>query len=373
MASRRSKFKLQKLKAMIINAIKIKDFTGQNIYVGIDTHHKNWTVSIYSDEFELKTFSQQPDVHQLEKYLLKNYPGANYHLAYEAGFSGFWIHRLFAKRNIRCDVIHPADVPSSDKEVKRKTDKVDSRKIARGIKNRELNVIYIPDEQQEADRLLVRSRINIVHDVTAIKNRIKAFLKVRGIPVPPSYKSGNWSSSFIKWLSEIKIDEVSSKTVLMTYLEEMKFLMAAEKRLQLSIKALSCTEKYATNMNLLTTVPSIGLIAAMTLLTEIGNISRFKKLDHLCSYSGLTPNSDISGETHRITGMSRRGNPFVKTILIECAWMAIRKDPALLLYYKQLLPRMNCNKAIIKVGRKLLNRIRYVLINQKEYVKGVIG
>ncbi|WP_350340240.1 IS110 family transposase [Paraflavitalea speifideaquila] len=111
----------------------------------------------------------------------------------------------------------------------------------------------------------------------------------------------------------------------------------------------------------------------MTILTEIGDKTRFRKLDHLCSYCGLTPNSHSSGETERIGGLSRRGNPFIKVILIECAWMAIRKDPALLLYYKQLLPRMNANKAIVKVSRKLLNRIRYVLLSQKKYVTGVIS
>jgi transposase len=358
---------------MILKAIKGKDFTGQNIYAGIDTHHKSWMVSIYSDEFELKTFNQQPDVDQLERHLKKNYPGAKYHLAYEAGFSGFWIQRSFAQKGIHCEVIHPADVPSSDKENKRKTDKVDSRKIARGLKNGELNAIFIPDESQEADRLLVRARTKMVHDLTTVKNRIKAFLKIRGIAVPVAYKRGNWSRSFIKWLREIEIVELSSKTVLLAYIEEAEFLIIREKQLQLNIKTLSGTPKYATDIKLLTSVPSIGLIGAMTLLTEIGNIGRFKKLDHLCSYCGLIPDSHSTGETERIGGMSRRGNSFVKTILIECAWMAIRKDPALLLYYKQLLPRMNANKAIVKVARKLLNRIRCVLISQKEYVTGIIG
>jgi transposase len=358
---------------MISNELKGKDFTGQNIYAGIDTHHKSWMVSVYSDEFELKTFSQQPDADQLEKYLKKTYPGANYYLAYEAGFSGFWIQRSFAKKGIRCDVIHPADVPSGDKENKRKTDKVDSRKIARGLKNGDLNVIYVPDENQEADRLLLRSRTNIVRDLTAVKNRIKAFLKLRGIFIPGMYKNGNWSNSFIKWLRALPMAEPSNTTALLTYIEELEFLLNREKQLRAAIKTLAATETYASNIKWLTSVPAIGLIAAMTILTEIGDITRFKKLKHLCSYFGLTPDSHSSGETKRIGAISRRGNPFIKTILIECTWMAIRKDPALLLYYKQLLPRMNPNKAVIKVARKLLNRIRYVLMKEKEYVTGVIN
>ncbi|WP_410683263.1 hypothetical protein [Chitinophaga filiformis] len=68
-----------------------------------------------------------------------------------------------------------------------------------------------------------------------------------------------------------------------------------------------------------------------------------------------------------MTGMTKRGNAILKTILIECSWMAIRKDPALLVYYKQLLPRMNSNKAIVKVARKLLNRITYVIIGKVKF------
>ena len=70
--------------------------------------------------------------------------------------------------------------------------------------------------------------------------------------------------------------------------------------------------------------------------------------------------------------MSRRGNSLIKDALIECAWVAVRKDPALLLYYKKQLAQMSGQKAIIKITRKLLNRVRYVLMNQKEYVTGVI-
>src|ERR1700760_3235118 len=100
---------------MFNKATKIKDFTGQDIYVGIDARFKSWMVSIYSKEFELKTFSQRPDVDQLSGYLQKHYPGASYKLAYEAGFCGFWIQRSFTHKSVDCVVIHPGDVPTSDK------------------------------------------------------------------------------------------------------------------------------------------------------------------------------------------------------------------------------------------------------------------
>ena len=110
----------------------------------------------------------------------------------------------------------------------------------------------------------------------------------------------------------------------------------------------------------------------MILLTEIDDINRFKRLDELCSYCGIVPNCHSSGERESVGELSRRGNAIIKRILIECAWVAVKKDPALLLYYKQQIMHMKGQKAIIKVARKLLSRIRYVLMNQQEYVMGII-
>lgn len=358
---------------MFTKSLKVTDFTGQGIYVGIDTHFKSWTVSIYSDEFELKTFSQPPDVTVLARYLRTHYPGADYHVAYEAGFNGFWIQRAFHAIGIFCQVIHPADIPGSNKEKIRKTDQVDSRKISKGLKNNSLNAVFVPDEQQESDRLLIRSRGKVVKTLTMVKNRIQSLLKFKGVCIPASFTAGRWSKGFLEWLSDVPFNDRSSQTALQVYVQEAVFLMDQQKQIAVAIKELSVLPRYQTEVKLLTSVPSIGLLTAMTFLTEIGQIKRFRNIDHLCSYCGLTPNCHCSGQSERITGMSRRGNGILKSILIECSWIAIRKDPALLLYYKQLLPRMNGNKAIVKVARKLLNRVAYVLRERKEYVTGLVG
>lgn len=354
------------------NTKQSPDFTGQNIYVGIDTHYKTWMVSIYSDEFELKTFGQEPDVNRLENYLHKHYPNANLKLAYESGFCGFWIQRSFAKKGIQCNVVHAADVPGSNKELIRKTDKVDSRKIAKGLRSNDLNCIFIPDEQLESDRQLLRSRTKIVKDTTSVKNRIKAFLKVKGINIPATYKSNKWTKKFIAWLQSIEHNNISTKTAFNSYTDELIFLLEKQKHLNTAIEVLSKNDYYSANTDLLRTVPAIGTLSAMTILTELGDINRFQKQDHLYSYCGLTPDCHSTGDTERIGKVSRRGNIFIKTVLIECAWVAVRKDPALLLYFKQQLPKMDRNKAIIKVARKLLNRIRYVLKNKQPYQIGIV-
>ncbi len=110
----------------------------------------------------------------------------------------------------------------------------------------------------------------------------------------------------------------------------------------------------------------------MTLLTEIVDINRFKNLDHLASYVGLIPGEDSSGEQERNTGISHRRNAHLRSMLIECSWVAAREDPALLMAFGKLSKRMVKNRAIVRIARKLLNRIRYVLKHQKPYETSVV-
>ena len=111
----------------------------------------------------------------------------------------------------------------------------------------------------------------------------------------------------------------------------------------------------------------------MTLLTEIIDINRFKTLDHLASYVGLIPGEDSSGEQEKTTGLSRRRNAHLRAMLIECAWVVVRKDPAMLMAFNNLTHRMPKNRAIVRIARKLLNRIRYVLKNQEPYEPCVVA
>ena len=97
------------------------------------------------------------------------------------------------------------------------------------------------------------------------------------------------------------------------------------------------------------------------------DIHRFHTLDHVASYVGLVPGEHSTGEEQTITGISRRRNPQLRALLIECAWVAVRTDPALLMAFSKLSTWMPKNKAIIRIARKLLNRIRFVLNNQKPY------
>jgi len=349
------------------------NFTGQNIYVGIDTHLKSWKVTIMHEKIVHKTFSQPPEAEKLVEYLNRNYPGASYYSAYEASFCGFWIHNKLINSGIKNIVVNPADIPTTDKERKQKEDKRDSRKIARSLENGELTGIYVPDSCHLEDRAMVRLRGKIVGDLTRYKNRIKSLLYFHGIKFPEEFeKSSHWSKRFIKWIEEIKLTQPSGNQTKNMLLRQANHLRTELLFITRQIKELSKTEKYKTNAELLSSVSGIGMLTAMILLTEIDTIDRFSDLDHLCSYVGLVPSTASSGEKEVVKGITPRKNHDLRRIIIESSWVAIRSDPALSLCFANYSKKMEKNKAIVKIARKLLNRIRYVLRTKNKYVPSVV-
>ena len=350
--------------------LKLLNFEGQIIYVGIDVHLKSWKVTIRSEEFELKTFSQSPDVKGLVNHLATNYPGAVFKCVYEAGFSGFWLQRELTKAGIECIVAHPADIPTMDKEKKQKSDAIDSRKLSRALKNDEIEGIYVPAVEIQEARSLLRARCKIVTDLVRVKNRIKFFLMQYGISLE-NYSDRNWGKKFVTELKQLKLTTAPGQYSLTSYINELDFLNQQKKELDKLIAQLATTPMFKKQVDLLLKVPSIGINTALTFVLEIGNIDRFKSLDQLCCYFGLIPNTHSSGGKDNIGRNTRRGNKFLKYKIIECAWVAIRKDPGLLMYYKNQTSRMEGNKAIIKVARKLLNRIKLVLTKEVRYQVGL--
>jgi len=350
-------------------------FKDQPFYVGIDDHKKNWTVTILSETFEHKTMSQNPDSELLASYLKRNFPGAIYHAVYEAGFSGFNTCRKLNDLGIKCIVVHPADVPTTQKEKEQKTDKADSRKLARSLRSDEFEAIHVPDQELEADRSLVRQRVRVAKDLSRTKNRVKSLLFQFGIHIPDRFTSSQtryWSKPYLNWLMELPIEKKSLKKTLDNYILIGKTQRENLLLVTRQIRELSQTDNYKNNYQLLLSLPGIGSTTSMYILTQFGDIKRFLRLDDLCNYVGLVPSMHGSGDKMQTGKMVRRGRKELKIMLIEASWGAIRKDPALMARYNELAKRMHKNKAIIRIARKLLSRIRYVLINQEAYELSIV-
>jgi len=348
------------------------DFTGQPIYIGLDVHKKSWSVSIFSKYGEYKTFSQPPEADKLVHYLSHSFPGALYYAAYEAGYCGFWIHDQLRQNGIQCLVVNPADIPTKNKERRTKRDPIDCRKLARSLRNGEIEGIYVPCRSKLEDRTLIRTRQSMVRKQTRCKNQIKGMLLFYGVVIPEQREMGHWSRRFIQWIERIRMERASGDIALKAHLEELNHLRQLIASLNRAILHLARTEEYRPFVRLLKTVPGISTLTAMILLAELGEITRFPSLDELSCYVGLIPDTQESGEKEYVGAITQRRHAQLRWLLIEASWVAVRKDPALLMAFQEYCKRMRKTKAIVKIARKLLNRIRYVLKNQAEYVPCVI-
>lgn len=337
------------------------DFTGQNIYVGFDVHKKDWKVTIMSDRLVHKTFAQPANPEVLVNYLRKNFPGARYHSAYEAGFCGYWIHYQLKQLGINSIIVNAADIPTTQKEKVQKEDKRDSRKIARSLANGELQSIHVPGLSTLEDRALMRTRADFVGDVSRYKNRIKSFLMFHGIEIPAELDNNNWSKRFISWLRQVSLTQPTGKQSLESLIDTYLLLREQVLKSTRQIRVLSRTERYAVNSRVVQSVPGIGLVNGMKILTEVDDITRFRNNDHFCSFIGLTPGTHSSGESAIDTGITFRGHGTLRETFVEAAWIAVQKDPALMHCFHKYCKRMEKNKAIIRIAKKLACRVQYVL------------
>lgn len=338
----------------------------EEIYVGIDVHKKSWSVSIMSDYTELKSFSQPPEPKVLSDYLHKHFPNASYKSAYESGFSGFWTHRELETLGIKNIVVNPSDIPTTDKEKRQKRDAIDCRKIARSLRSQVLKGIYVPEEVIDQDKALLRSRQKLVSDIKRCKNRIKSQLLYWGVKIPEQLDTPYWSKGFRNWLRELSFENYSASLLLEVYIEELVGIETQKKKLEKQLIHLSET-RYKQVHGWLRSIPGIGILGAMTLITEIKDIHRFSNLDQLHSFVGLIPNVNSSSERETVGGMTQRHNHYLRPILVQCAWISIKKDPVLFNNYNRLCRKMKATKAIIRIAKKLLNRVNYVWKNQCEY------
>ena len=340
------------------------------LYIGIDVHKKSWTFHYQTDLFDGKTITQPANPNTLIDWVQKHYPTHEVTCAYEAGFSGYSAARLFQKQNWNVLVVNAADIPKPQKQNVVKTDKIDCRNICKQLKNEALSSITIPEEQRESFRSLFRERNNLVEGLRHVKLQIKSHLMYCGIVIPEEFDNPNWSKSFQEWIK-------SQKTPYETGREKINFLMKRFDFMHYELLAISnqlrayARKHYKKDYYLLMSVPGIGGIVAVSILAELGDLRKYNRIDDLASIVGLVPGIYSSGDTAIVKGITPRAKKLLRSYLIEASWQAVRFDPVLQEYYRSHYGKLP-NKIIVKVARKLLNRIYAVIKTETPYQIGVV-
>ena len=339
--------------------VTTRDYSGKKVFVGIDVHKKTNVIVVYCENSLVKKWTSPANPESIAEQLNKFFKGAEIYTAYEAGFSGFRLHRVLKAAGIQSIVIHAAsvEIKSNDRV---KTDKRDAKKIAEQLAVGRLRAIHVPTEGEEQRRSLSRGREQVVARRTGIGNQIKMKLHYLGIEIPCDKKM---SESLLQW-----VEKQQMATEHMFAISELIDAWRQEsKRIKRFDKKLAEQAAKDPLEKIYRSCPGIGAISARTLSNEIGDMSRFNNERQLFSASGLTPGEYSTGEHIRRGHISRQGAPRLRGLLVEAAWRAIAADSGLKGFYIRIAQRRDGKRAIVAVARKLLGRLRHCLKNHVEW------
>jgi transposase len=291
------------------------------LFVGLDVDDTAFHATIIAQNTgETWYFKCRPNSNHLIEKLLKIHGNpCDFKVCYESTYLGFSLCRKLREKSFYCDVIASSLIPElAGKKVK--TDRTDSLKLAQFYMKDLLTIVHVPTEADESERDIVRSRTLIKDQIVQTKNRIQSTLRKTGLDYrQESNKKMLWTLEYRTWLkrkcAEMKMSALKQNLVLL--LSSLEALEQTLKSYNLEIKELAESTKYSLKVKSLTAYRGIEVLSAMKIITEIGDIKRFAHPKKLVSYLGLDIREFSSGGVEKKQGITKMGNVFVRTTLVE--------------------------------------------------------
>jgi transposase len=328
-------------------------------YIGFDIDSKKVSVCVYESGKKEVYATIGPDIGSMKKFLLsQKQAGCQLHLAYEvSGYSGY-IHDQLCQCVDRIAVVNPVKATWIYR-TKKKTDRIDARKMAVLLSIGELPTVHVPDKEVRQWRQIILHRRNIVKDICRVKNMIRAALKSVGY-FTAGHKGSLWKKANILWMRQVSAGSELWQMQLGALLDKYEFINT-----QLS-KTTDYLDKYLKTKPgavLLMSIPGIGPRTAEAVSAYTDDVERFEGSKQYCSYFGVVPKLDQSGDNRRVGHITKHGPSVVRWLLCEAAWKSIRKSPSLKQFYERVMNGDAKRKkiAIVAVSRKLLSIMRAML------------
>jgi transposase len=315
------------------------------VYVGIDLHRKRSQVAVLepdgSERCNRNVRNDSPDLMELLGGLPAGTP-----VAFEAAYGWSWLLELLED----CELVPHLAHPSRCKAIasaRLKDDRVDARTLAQLLRADLLPEAWIAPAPVRELRVLLRHRVVLVRLGTSAKNRIHAVLADHGL----DREQGLWSGPGRDWLAGLKLPS-ASRLIVDDHLALIDSLAGPIAAAEAQIAARA---KPDPRVKVLTALPGVGQLTAMTLLAEIGDITRFGSARKLCAWAGLTPAVRNSDRKVRHGHITKAGPPWVRWILQEAAQRA-KRDPEFAARYAAIAHRRGKSIATVAIARKLLAR-----------------
>jgi transposase len=303
--------------------MKTNSDTTTKLYVGFDVHKEKTSIALAEPGAagEIRSYGEVATTQiALERTLRKlakarGMAMAELHVCYEAGGCGMWIARMLVRLKVRCTVVAPSLIPSKAGDHV-KTDKRDAIKLVRLLRAGELTAVHIPDETDEAMRDLCRARVDAMDDLRRAKNRLLAMLRRLGFGYTGKT---HWTEAHKRYLRDLRLPFACHRIIMEELISQIDQLVARIDRLEGHMELMCAEWVQKPVVEAIMTLRGFRIIAAMTVVSEIGDFVRFTHPKQLMGYLGLTPGEHTTGGKRKQGSITKCGNSHMRWMLVECA------------------------------------------------------
>jgi transposase len=298
-------------------------------FLGLDVHAETIAVAIAEPDGEVRSLGIIPNREESVRKLIKKLgPPEQLQACYEAGPTGYVLYWQLTGLGVKCEVVAPTLIPVKAGD-RVKTDRRDARKLARSYRADDLTAVWVPDEAHEALRDLVRAREAAKQDQLRARHRLSKFLLRHGRRPAAGVKP--WTLKYMDWVrQQVQFEQPAQDFTRLDYLHEVEHANDRVQRLEAAIgEAVKLAPSQMREViQALQAMRGIAEISAVTIVSELGQISRFDGARQLMGYSGAVAREDSSGGRVRRGAITKTGNAHLRRVVIEAAW-AYRHRPAI--------------------------------------------
>lgn len=306
-----------------IGAIRqAETYVGYPAYIGLDVHKETIAVAVaragrQGPEFRGEIANKPKTVARLVERLSQEFNGEVLLFCYEAGPCGYVLYRQILELGHECQVVAPSLVPKKPGE-RIKTDRRDAKKLSQHLRNGDLTAVWVPDEEQEAMRDLTRTRDDFKAQERKARQQLNAYVLRHGHAWPSNRT--RWTKTHCNWLESLKFPHDWQQVVLQEYIDAVK--AASQRVVDMTAQMMRVLPQWslAPVVDSLVALRGIDKLAAMVLLAELGDISRFDSPRQLMAFLGLVPSEHTSGGRRRQGAITKTGNSHARRMLVESAW-----------------------------------------------------
>jgi transposase len=290
------------------------------LYVGMDVHKDAIAVAYVAQDHGAEVISlgtlgtRQCDIDQLIRKMHSK--ATHLVFVYEAGPCGYWLYRYLTKKDYDCWVVAPSLMPKKAGD-RVKTDRRDAVQLARLARSGDLTAVSVPQVEDEAIRDLSRAREDTLGALKDAKFRLKAFLLRHDIRYTGR---ANWSPAHLRWLSEVVCPTPAQQIVFQEYVRAVTEHTARLQRLDQELQDHVKSWRLSPVVEALQALRGVQCIVAVTMVAEIGDLSRFDTPRELMKFLGLIPSESSSGGRRQQGAITKAGNTHARRALVEGAW-----------------------------------------------------